>query len=385
MCAVLSFALLRSHAQTLSAVSSYPALLPSSAITFSGSGTNTVVTITPVSNLAGSANVTLFANGNALRIDSSVKVPGQSTLTVRINGSGSVTPDLSGQSLVIGNSYTVNAIPGSGFAFSNWSGDVSGTSPQLTFVMQSNLVVTANFVDATRPFVSVVSPAPNATVTNANILVQGTASDNVGVERVFYQLNGSAFQQASGTTSWSVPVVLNAGANTLGFKSVDFAGNESTVVSVSVTYAIRAPISITTIGSGTITPNLHGQWLDIGRSYTVTAAPATGYAFSNWSGTVSATTAQLTFTMQSNMTLIATFVDSGRPTILITSPATDTRVTNSVATVSGTASDNTGVAQVRQHRRCAGVVSRSWRCVPGCSRHDHLVRCCNPRAGAESR
>jgi hypothetical protein len=111
-CAMLGFALPRSQAQTLSAVSSYPALLPSSAITFSGSGASTVVTITPVSDVAGSANVTLFADGNALRIDSSVKVPGQGPLTVRINGSGSVTPDLSGQSLVIGNSYTVNAIPG---------------------------------------------------------------------------------------------------------------------------------------------------------------------------------------------------------------------------------------------------------------------------------
>ncbi len=69
-----------------------------------------------------------------------------STLTVETVGTGAVTPDYNGKQLALGKSYTVNAIPGVGYAFSKWTGGVSSTSPELTFVMESNLVLVANFV-----------------------------------------------------------------------------------------------------------------------------------------------------------------------------------------------------------------------------------------------
>jgi hypothetical protein len=58
-----------------------------------------------------------------------------------------------GQSLDIGKLLKLTAAPMSGFVFSNWTGDVSGNSPTLSFLMQSNLAVTAKFV--TNPFVPV--------------------------------------------------------------------------------------------------------------------------------------------------------------------------------------------------------------------------------------
>jgi len=66
-------------------------------------------------------------------------------LVVQINGAGVVIPDYNGKQLALGQSYTVKAIPGSGNVFSNWSGGVSSTSPEVTFTMQSNLVLVAAF------------------------------------------------------------------------------------------------------------------------------------------------------------------------------------------------------------------------------------------------
>src|SRR4030095_12354595 len=122
---------------------------------------------------------------------------------------------------------------------------------------------------------------------------------------------------------------LIAGPNLIEVKSVDTAGNESTLAARTITNVVAAQLSLTVNGSGTVSPNLNGQSLEVGQSYTVTAQPSAGYAFSNWSGTISANTAQLTFVMQSSMTLVANFYDNGRPSVVITSPAANARVTNS--------------------------------------------------------
>jgi uncharacterized repeat protein (TIGR01451 family) len=67
-------------------------------------------------------------------------------LTLVIVGNGTVTGVADGQLLNIGQSYTAKATPAAGSTFGSWSGPVSGTSPSLTFAMQSNLVLTANFL-----------------------------------------------------------------------------------------------------------------------------------------------------------------------------------------------------------------------------------------------
>ncbi|HTD66627.1 MAG TPA: hypothetical protein VK846_08880, partial [Candidatus Limnocylindria bacterium] len=56
-----------------------------------------------------------------------------------------------GQVLQIGQTYTMSATPETGWLFADWSGGVSETSPALTFVMASNLVIIATFVEAGTP------------------------------------------------------------------------------------------------------------------------------------------------------------------------------------------------------------------------------------------
>ena len=70
-----------------------------------------------------------------------------SPLDIVVNGNGVVAPNLDNTLQEIGKSLSLTATPASGWVFSNWlvgSSPVLGT--KLTFLMQSNLVVTANFV-----------------------------------------------------------------------------------------------------------------------------------------------------------------------------------------------------------------------------------------------
>jgi uncharacterized repeat protein (TIGR02543 family) len=73
-------------------------------------------------------------------------------LTVSIHGGGIVSPDYSGQMLEVGTNYTLTATPSAGYVFASWSGDLTASTPVLTFTMQSNLVLQANFIPLSAAF-----------------------------------------------------------------------------------------------------------------------------------------------------------------------------------------------------------------------------------------
>ena len=84
-------------------------------------------------------------------------------LTVNTNGAGIILPNDNGALLVIDSSYTLTAITKPGFAFTNWTdgnGIISTNKPALRFMMASNLVFTANFVDIVRPTLSIITFCP---------------------------------------------------------------------------------------------------------------------------------------------------------------------------------------------------------------------------------
>lgn len=268
-------------------------------------------------------------------------------ISISTVGSGSFGPLVNGQLLDVDRSYTVTATPATGHAFSNWSGSISASTRQLTFVMQSNLALVATFYDNTAPLLAITSPSANLRLTNASITISGTASDNVGVNRVLWRVGGSAFQPATGTTAWSFTTPpMTAGVNTFQVKSVDAAGNESTVATRTITNVIGSVLTVSTTGNGAVSPNYNGQWLEVGRTYTLTASAAAGFVFTNWTGSVSAISPQVTFVMQPNFTLSANFVDVAKPTIVLSSPAANVVVTNSSVTLQGSAGDNAAVSQV---------------------------------------
>ncbi len=75
------------------------------------------------------------------------------TLQVQVIGNGKVTPDYEGQTLAVGKTYTVTAVPDAGYIFSHWAGNVTGSNPKLAFVMQKDMVLEAHFVP--NPFMAV--------------------------------------------------------------------------------------------------------------------------------------------------------------------------------------------------------------------------------------
>jgi hypothetical protein len=171
--------------------------------------------------------------------------------------------------------------------------------------------------DTNPPVVSFSSPAANATLTNSTVVVKGTAKDKFGLRIVEYHLENAhgtnAYQPATGTTNWSATITnLLPGLNTVRVFGIDSSSNVSPPVARSFTYAVVTPLVVTINGNGTLNPNnYNGQALRLNKSYAITAIPAKGSIFVNWTdgaGNILATTPKLSFPMTNGLELEANFI-----------------------------------------------------------------------------
>ncbi len=158
-------------------------------------------------------------------------------LVMNTNGCGHVTPNDNGSLLEVGKSYKLTASAVNGFKFTNWTGGTSLPLAVITnkatiqFLMQSNLILQANFVDVTRPKLTIASIPNQQKMTTTLAHVNGTAIDNWKINSVWYQLNDDDWNRATTTNSWKnwtamVPLTLKT--NKLKAYAVDFTGNTST-------------------------------------------------------------------------------------------------------------------------------------------------------------
>jgi hypothetical protein len=171
--------------------------------------------------------------------------------------------------------------------------------------------------DTNPPTISISYPPANAVLTNATVVVQGTAKDDFGVTVVEYRLENAAgtnaYQPATGTTNWSATITnLLAGLNTVRVFAIDTSSNISPTKTRSFTYAVVESLVVTINGEGTLKPrNYNGAILELGKTYAITATAAEGYLFANWTDGASntlATTTKLSFIMTPGLELVANFV-----------------------------------------------------------------------------
>ena len=274
-------------------------------------------------------------------------------LQLFITGLGSITP--SNTWLEIGRNYSITSTPAAGFRFTNWTGSLTANTAALNFMMASNLTFTANFIDTNKPTLSITNLVGGQRWSNAIFTVRGTATDNWQVASVQYQLNGLTWSNATSTnawTNWYATLNLVPGTNTLAAYATDSSGNVSAATNFNFQFVVTNQLQIRTTGKGTLSPNYSNSWLEIGRNYSITSAPATGFMFTNWTistnwvGGATVAGTNLLLMIQSNLTLLATFVETSRPTLTITAPTNNQKMTNALVTGIGTASDNWQITNI---------------------------------------
>ena len=177
-------------------------------------------------------------------------------LTLGVSVGGTVSGASNGQLLHVGAAYKITAKPKTGFGFAGWTGDIVTNSPALSFVMQTNLTLQANFLDIARPTLTITNPIKTGEKwSNATFTVSGTSVDNVAVSNVWVSLNGGNWAMAILThngSNWTEQATLTPGTNTIAAYAVDTSGNISKTNSVKLLYLLNTPLTLNINGDGTL-------------------------------------------------------------------------------------------------------------------------------------
>jgi hypothetical protein len=177
--------------------------------------------------------------------------------------------------------------------------------------------------------------------------ITGTASDAAVVTNVWYQVNHGGWQPAAGTTNWTASFTPTyGGTNVIQACAVNNYGDLSATSTVAVKYLAGAVLTLNTNGLGGITPNLNSRLLPLGTNYVLTAVPAAGFKFTEWTGSVTNKQAALSFIMATNLSFTANFAETTKPVVTITSPTANQKVGGLAFSIQGTATDNWQVTNV---------------------------------------
>ncbi len=243
----------------------------------------------------GTATLTVFGY-NKITYIGTVQITGGGSQTYTINVSANPT---NGGTVTGGGTYnqgqqcTVSASPNAGYTFSNWTenGNVVSTQANYTFTVNGNRTLVANFTQQNYTISVSANPSNGGSVTGGGAYHYG---DNCTV--VATANNGYTF------TNWTEGNnVVSTNAN----YTFTVTGNRTLVAHFTVqSYTITATADPTT--GGTVTG---GGTFNYGQSCTLTATPATGYDFINWTknGQQISTNASYTFTVTESATYVAHF------------------------------------------------------------------------------
>jgi polygalacturonase len=211
-------------------------------------------------------------------------------------GAGTVALSPNQANYASGTSVTVTATPAPYYAFTGFTGDLSGTTNPGTLLVDGNKSLTANFAitqcSLTINVVGQGTATPSSGNYNCGSTINLTATPGSGYS--FGNWSGSGYSGTNSSASFTLT------ANTT--ETVTFVQGTTCTLSTSVT------------GSGSITLNPSGGTYSCGTSVGVTAVPSSGdYVFSGFSGALSGTTNPQTLVLNSNSTVGATFTQVNFP------------------------------------------------------------------------
>lgn len=261
------------------------AAVPAAGYTFSGWSGDLAGSLNPaVITMTGNKTVTAIFTANVF------------ALSVNVSGSGSVakTPDLVGYTA--GSTVQLLASPSSGYTFSGWSGDASGTMNPLSVVMDRSKAITATFAVQTPQTyavaVSVVGQGSVARTPDAATYAAGTSVQLLATPSTGWRFAGWS-GDVTGTTNPTTLTVSRGYSLVATFEPV----------APSLTSSLR----IVVVGEGTVTRSPDRDSFDPIETVELRAVPAAGWAFTEWKGDLAGTSATARLPMTSSKTVIAVF------------------------------------------------------------------------------
>ena len=235
----------------------------------------------------------------------------------------------------------IEATASSGYTFTGWSGDCSGTAASISVNLQGPRTCAATFTPAGgTTYALTIAPAPTGGTVTGNGLTCGAGGATCAVTLASGTTAALTAAPAAGYTftSWggscsgtsaTTSVLMNAAKSC----SATFTASGGTTYALTIT---PAPTGGTVTGNG-LSCGAGGATCAVtlasGTTAALTAAPAAGYTFTSWGGSCSGTSATTSVLMDAAKSCSATFTASGGglptgpPYTLTITPPTGGKVT----------------------------------------------------------
>lgn len=205
-------------------------------------------------------------------------------LTVDTDGNGTVSPS-SGQ-FPEGQEVTVTATPEADWSFSHWSGSHTGTDNPLTFTIDSDVSLTANFEQIPQYSLQVTSTG------------EGTVMPESGT---FYE-GDTVVITASASTGWHFDSWGGSIVDSINPVTIIMDSDKDITASFSKNIY---SLSVVTDGQGNTTPS-SGSF-EYGDTVTLEATADQGWRFTGWSGDLNETSNPTSVIMNSDKNITAHF------------------------------------------------------------------------------
>jgi len=217
------------------------------------------------------------------------------TYTITLNNPQNGTINLSPNqtSFPHGSMVTVTAQPNSGYSFSNWTDDLSGSQNPATILMDGNKTIGAQFSAIFRTITATSG-------TGGTISPSGMVSVQQG--------NDQSFTITADTANgYRIQDVLVDGISQGGISNYTFSN-------IQANHTIQASFTLNTYtlivspsANGTVNVSPDQASYSHGTVVTLTAVPNDGYSFSNWTGDLSGGQNPISVIMDADKTLSASF------------------------------------------------------------------------------
>jgi len=233
---------------------------------------------------------TVFVLVSILALVSAIFLSCAPKYTLSVSGNPAAGGTVAPASSTYGNNVVVDevATPASGYRFDHWEGSASGTSLTAHVTMDSNKTAVAYF---TKTYTLSISCTPTS---GGNVSPSsGTHDENSVVNVTATPASGYRFDHWEGSVSGASATI-----------SITMDGDKTLTAYLTKLYTLAT--SCTPTSGGSVSP-ASGTY-DEGDNATLIATPAQYYEFNGWGGDASGTSDHVTITMDSNKTVVASFV-----------------------------------------------------------------------------
>ena len=250
-----------------------------------GNPTDTIASFAPASSSA--TYTASFSTGYLL------------TTQVTPNGAGAITPAT--EYVTPGAQVQISATANAGYAFTGFSGGLSGTASPQTVTVNAPTTVTANFAQTVQVTFGASVAGLTYTVDNVSYKSPQTLTFNSGTTHTI----STTATQTGGTGTQYVFSNWSAGPNPGSVSQTITISPSVTSYTADFTTQYLLTTQVSPSGDGAITPS--SEYVNAGKQVSISATANTGYLFKGFSGALSGTANPQTLTVNGPATVTAQF------------------------------------------------------------------------------